>query len=111
MVCERGVAKGLPVYPALLVNQGGGDDYSDTRTSDFWLENPHLKIGAKLDGVAGVAGYDLAAAANCVDFAHAEVRTLLPRFPPPVPVFQACPKLGPALESVPPKSRRLWSRF
>ena len=78
VVCERGVAKGLPVYPALLINQGGGDDYSDTRTSDFWLENPQLKIGAKLDGVAGVAGYDLAAAANCVDFAHAEVRIPTP---------------------------------
>ena len=51
VVCDRGKAKGLPVYPTLLVNQGGGDSYEDTRTSDFWLEHADMQIGAKTSAV------------------------------------------------------------
>ena len=75
-VCERGRAKGLPVYPTLLVNQGGGESYaSDTRTSDFWLENSHLRIGAKTTPTSVLPPwFSQESAGRCMDFMHAEVR-------------------------------------
>jgi hypothetical protein len=74
VVCERGAAKGLRVFPTLLVNQAGGASYAeDTRTSDWWLEHPHLKI----DAAAARLGAPLPAGfiGGCMDFSHAEVRT------------------------------------
>lgn len=75
-VCERGLAKGLPVYPTLLVNQGGGESYSaDTRTSDFWVKNTHLQIGTKTTPASTLPPwFSQESAGRCMDFMHAEVR-------------------------------------
>ena len=49
--CERAHAKGMLLYPTLLLNQGqrGSSIEEDVRTSKFRLENRHLEIGAKGD--------------------------------------------------------------
>ena len=49
--CERAHAKGMLLYPTLLLNQGqrGDSIEGDVRTSRFRLENRHLEIGAKGD--------------------------------------------------------------
>jgi hypothetical protein len=75
-VCERAAAKGLPIYPALLVNQGSGDSYvDDTRTSDFWLRSAHLRIGSKTTDMGALPmWFDQETSGRCLDFMHAEVR-------------------------------------
>ena len=49
--CERAHAKGMLLYPTLLLNQGqrGSSIEEDVRTSKYRLENRHLEIGAKGD--------------------------------------------------------------
>jgi len=68
VVCERAHAKGMVVYPTLLVNQGTGVRGKDMRTSLFRLDNPHLEIGAD-----GGLPNDFPAPKN-LDFKHKEVR-------------------------------------
>ena len=46
VVCDRAKAKGMLIYPVLLVQQGTGKRGEDTRTSEFRLNNRHLEIGA-----------------------------------------------------------------
>ena len=71
IACERAHAKGLLLYPTLLVQLEsgvrGGPGY-DVRSSDFRLDNKHLEIGA-----GGDLGQDFPGA-NCADFKHQEVR-------------------------------------
>ena len=68
IICDRAHAKGLLIYPTLLVQQGSGERGVDTRTSNFRLENRHLEIGAMGDLPPGFRG------ADCLDFKHEEVR-------------------------------------
>ena len=68
VICERARAKGLPVYPTLLVQQGRGPREEDVRCSDFRFDNAHLEIGAKSGVDESWKGH------NCLDFAHEEVR-------------------------------------
>ena len=69
IVCERAQAKGLPIYIALLVNQGRrGTREQDPRSSNFRWENVHLEIGAKGDLK------DFPGSTN-LDFKHNEVRS------------------------------------
>ncbi len=50
IICERAQAKGVAIYPTLLVNQGRrGTREEDVRSSNFRWENLHLEIGAKGD--------------------------------------------------------------
>ena len=69
--CERAHAKGLLLYPSLLVQLEsgvrGGPGY-DIRSSDFRLDNKHLEIGGR-----GDVGQDFPGA-HCADFKHQEVR-------------------------------------
>lgn len=68
VICARARAKGLPIYPTLLVQQITGERGQDTRGSDFGFDNKALEIGAK-------AGIDPDwAGAACLDFAHEAVR-------------------------------------
>ena len=46
IVCDRAKAKGVLVYPVLLVQQGSGKRGEDTRGSDFRFDNRQLEIGA-----------------------------------------------------------------
>ncbi len=72
VICDRAHAKGLLLYPTLLVQQWSGDPEADpgnfARTSSFRLENKHLEIGARgdLDPEARSTHY--------LDFKHEEVR-------------------------------------
>jgi hypothetical protein len=68
VICDRAHAKGMLLYPTLLVQQGSGERGEDTRTSNFRLENKHLEIGAKGDLDPTSRG------AACLDFKHEEVR-------------------------------------
>ena len=71
IICNRAHAKGLLIYPTLLVQNSigiGGEE--DTRVSTFRLENRHLEIGAKGDIGPGYPK----AALTCLDFARPEVR-------------------------------------
>ena len=68
IVCERAHAKGLLLYPVLLVQQGSGERGSDTRGSNFRFDNKHLEIGAAKDLDPAFPG------AECLDFKHEEVR-------------------------------------
>ena len=67
--CERAHAKGMLLYPTLLLNQGqrGSSIEEDVRTSNYRLENRHLEIGAKgdLPNFPGKSNQD---------FKHEEVR-------------------------------------
>ena len=71
IACERAHAKGLLLYPTLLVQLEsgvrGGPGY-DIRSSDFRFDNKHLEIGAR-----GDVGQDFPGA-HCADFKHQEVR-------------------------------------
>ena len=51
IVCERARAKGMRLYPTLLVNQWlfGDSPQDDVRASDFRWKNRHLEIGAAGD--------------------------------------------------------------
>jgi len=68
VICDRAHAKGLLLYPTLLVQQGSGEREVDTRTSNFRLENKHLEIGASGELPPGFKG------AEFLDFKHQEVR-------------------------------------
>ena len=68
IICERAHAKGMLIYPTLLVQQGSGERGEDTRTSEFRLQNKHLEIGAMGDLDPGLPGI------NGLDFKHDEVR-------------------------------------
>ena len=49
VACERAHAKGMLLYPTLLVNQGnrGSSVEEDVRSSNFRFQNKHLEIGAR----------------------------------------------------------------
>ncbi len=71
IVCDRAHAKGMLLYPTLLVQlesgvRGGGG--YDIRSSDFRLDNKHLDIGGSGDLDPSFLGF------NCADFKHREVR-------------------------------------
>jgi len=68
VTCERARAKGLPIYPTLLVQQGSGVRGEDTRGSDFRFDNKALEIGAKTGVNEDWPGH------GCLDFSHQEVR-------------------------------------
>ena len=68
IVCDRARAKGIKIYPTLLVQQGSGEFGVDMRTSSFRLDNKHLEIGAGGDLDPTAPGLD------CLDFKHEEVR-------------------------------------
>ena len=68
IVCERAQAKGLKVYPTLLVQQGRGPREEDTRCAEFRFENTHLEIGAKTGLKEDFLGF------TCLDFMHPEVQ-------------------------------------
>ena len=69
IVCERARAKGMLLYPTLLVNQGmsGTMPEEDVRASNFRWNNRHLEIGAAgdLDDFPG---------RTHLNFKHEEVR-------------------------------------
>lgn len=68
IVCQRAHAKGMLLYPTLLVQQRRGERGKDVRSSDFRFDNPHLEIGAAGDLDPGFPGY------TYLDFKHQEVR-------------------------------------
>ena len=68
IVCDRAHAKGMLIYPTLLVQQGRGPREQDVRCSNFRFDNPHLEIGARGDLAADFPGL------TCLDFKHEEVR-------------------------------------
>jgi len=68
LVCDRARARGLLVYPTLLVQQGRGERGQDVRCSDFRFDHPHLEIGAAGDLDPDFPGL------TCLDFKHEEVR-------------------------------------
>ena len=68
IVCDRAHAKGMLIYPTLLVQQGRGSRDQDVRCSNFRFDNPHLEIGAHGDLDADFPGL------TCLDFKHEEVR-------------------------------------
>ena len=47
VICDRAHAKGMLIYPVLLVQQGTGVRGPDVRGSDFRFNNPQLEIGAR----------------------------------------------------------------
>jgi hypothetical protein len=69
VICDRAHAKGMLIYPVLLVQQGTGLRGQDVRGSDFRFNNPQLEIGAK-----GVDPSFPQAALHCLDFKHREVQ-------------------------------------
>ncbi|HCL30601.1 MAG TPA: hypothetical protein DIC52_19500 [Candidatus Latescibacteria bacterium] len=69
VICERAQAKGLPIYPTLLVQQGSGVRGEDCRGSDFRFDNKALEIGAKVGVDENWPGH------ACLDFLHEEVRS------------------------------------
>ena len=68
LICDRAHAKGMLVYPTLLVQQGRGERGQDVRCSDFRFDNTHLEIGASGDLPSDFPGL------TCLDFKHDEVR-------------------------------------
>ena len=68
LICDRAHARGMLVYPTLLVQQGRGDRETDVRCSDFRFENAHLEIGARGDLAPDFPG------PTCLDFKYEEVR-------------------------------------
>jgi len=68
LICDRAHAKGILVYPTLLVQQGRGERNQDVRCSDFRFDNRHLEIGASGDLSPDFPGL------ACLDFKHDEVR-------------------------------------
>jgi hypothetical protein len=68
VIGERAHAKGLQLYPTLLVQQGTGKRGVDNRSSNFRFENRHLEIGVKGDLDAAFPGIEF------LDFKHQEVR-------------------------------------
>ena len=68
VICERAHAKGMLLYPTLLVQQGRGARGQDTRCSEFRFNNPHLEIGAAGDLPPDFPGF------TNLDFMHPEVR-------------------------------------
>jgi len=68
LVCDRAHARGLKIYPTLLVQQGRGDRDQDVRCSNFRFDHPHLEIGVHGDLPSDFPGL------TCLDFKHAEVR-------------------------------------
>jgi hypothetical protein len=68
IVCERAHAKGMLLYPVLLVQQGTGERGKDVRGSDFRFTHRHLEIGARGGIDPDFPGRD------CLDFKHEEVR-------------------------------------
>jgi uncharacterized lipoprotein YddW (UPF0748 family) len=70
VICERAHAKGLLIYPTLLVQQTTGVRGQDVRSSEFRFNNRRLEIGAS--GGIGVTYPE--AALTCLDFKHPEVR-------------------------------------
>ena len=68
IICDRAHAKGMFVYPTLLVQQGRGERGQDVRCSDFRFNNAHLEIGAHGDLDANFPGL------TCLDFKHEAVR-------------------------------------
>ncbi|MCZ6676794.1 MAG: hypothetical protein O7E52_06045 [Candidatus Poribacteria bacterium] len=68
LICDRAHAKGMLVYPTLLVQQGRGDRSEDVRCSNFRFDNAHLEIGARGDVDTDFPGL------TCLDFKHEEVR-------------------------------------
>ena len=66
IICDRAHAKGLLLYPTLLVQQGIAGHRE--RCSNFRFENRHLELGARKDYDTGLPG------AECLDFKHQEVR-------------------------------------
>lgn len=69
LICDRAHAKGILVYPTLLVQQGRTDEAADvSRCSDFRLENTGLEIGGNGDLEPDFPGL------TCLDFKHEMVR-------------------------------------
>lgn len=68
IVCDRAHAKGMLLYPVLLVQQGTRDRATDVRASDFVFDHRHLEIGARGDLDPDHP------CASCLDFKHGEVR-------------------------------------
>ena len=69
LICDRAHAKGMLVYPTLLVQQGRSDHAADiSRCSDFRFENTDLEIGAGGDLEPDFPGL------TCLDFKHEAVR-------------------------------------
>ena len=68
VVCDRAHAKGMLIYPTLLVQQGSGERGVDSRSSDYRYDNKHLEIGAQGGVDRSWRGFE------CLDFAHEEVR-------------------------------------
>ena len=71
VICDRAHAKGILLYPTLLVQlesgvRGGGG--YDIRSSDFRLDNKQLDIGGSGGVDPGLPGF------NCADFKHQQVR-------------------------------------
>lgn len=68
VVCDRAHAKGMLLYPTLLVQQGTGIRGQDTRSSDFRFDNRQLEIGARGGVDPKFPGV------TCLDFKLPEVR-------------------------------------
>ncbi len=68
IVCDRAHAKGMLIYPTLLVQQGTGERGKDVRTSEFRIRNQHLEIGAGGGVDPNFPGF------KGLDFKHLEVR-------------------------------------
>ena len=68
VICDRAHAKGMLIYPTLLVQQDSGERGVDTRGSNFRFDNKHLEIGAAGDMESTVPGL------HGLDFKHKEVQ-------------------------------------
>lgn len=68
LICERAHAKGMLIYPTLLVQQGRGPREEDVRCADFRFDHADLEIGAAGDLSEDFRG------ASCLDFKHRAVR-------------------------------------
>lgn len=68
VVCDRAHAKGMLLYPTLLVQQGTGVPGQDVRSSNFRFNNRRLEIGARGGVDPKFPGL------TCLDFKLPEVR-------------------------------------
>ena len=68
LICDRAHAKGMLVYPTLLVQQGRGQRGDDVRCSEFRFQHTELEIGARGDLDPNYRGR------TCLDFKHEQVR-------------------------------------